>query len=292
MEERKEEEGLRTVIITGLSGAGRTLAMRCFEDSGYFCIDNLPSSLILDLLDICSLPGSKIDKLALVLDVRGRYFFDQLPNILRDLKEKNIDYQILFLWADDETLVKRFKETRRTHPLVKNADVSEGIRIEKERMKFLRDVADIVIDTSHLTPMELKNRINNTIILGLERERMQIQVVSFGYSLGIPQDADLVMDVRFLPNPNYVESLRLKSGLDKEVYDFVMSKKETERFLKIFSKLLSYTIPNYILEGKNYLKIAIGCTGGRHRSIVIAREIFNFLKEEGYETTINHRELK
>jgi len=266
--------------------------MRCFEDAGYFCIDNLPSSLFLDLINICSLPGSKIDKLALVIDVRSRDFFDQLPNVLKDLNKKNIDYQILFLWAGDETLVKRFKETRRTHPLVKNANVLKGIRIEKERMKFLRDVADIVIDTSHLTPMELKNRINNTIISGLERERMQIQVVSFGYSLGIPWDADLVMDVRFLPNPNYVESLKLKSGLDKEVYDFVMSKKETEKFLKIFSKLLSYTIPNYILEGKNYLKIAIGCTGGRHRSVVIAKEIFNFLKERGYEIIIDHRDLQ
>lgn len=288
----EKSEGLKTIIITGLSGAGRTLAMRCFEDAGYFCIDNLPSSLILDLINICSLPGSKIDKLALVLDVRGRYFFDQLPNILRDLKEKSIDYQILFLWAGDETLIKRFKETRRTHPLVKNANVLKGIRIEKERMKFLREIANIVIDTSHLTPIELKNRINNTIISGLERERMQIQVVSFGYSLGIPWDADLVMDVRFLPNPNYIESLKLKSGLDKEVYDFVMSKKETEKFLKIFSKLLSYTIPNYILEGKNYLKIAIGCTGGRHRSVVIAKEIFDFLKEQGYEVIIDHRDLK
>jgi len=288
----EKSEALKTIIITGLSGAGRTLAMRCFEDAGYFCIDNLPSSLILDLINICSLPGSKIDKLALVIDVRSRDFFDQLPNVLKDLNKKNIDYQILFLWAGDETLVKRFKETRRTHPLVKNANVLKGIRIEKERMKFLRETANIVIDTSHLTPMELKNRINNTIISGLERERMQIQVVSFGYSLGIPWDADLVMDVRFLPNPNYVESLKLKSGLDKEVYDFVMSKKETENFLKIFSKLLSYTIPNYILEGKNYLKIAIGCTGGRHRSVVIAKEIFNFLKERGYEIIIDHRDLK
>ncbi len=288
----EKSEALKTIIITGLSGAGRTLAMRCFEDAGYFCIDNLPSSLILDLINICSLPGSKIDKLALVIDVRSRDFFDQLPNVLKDLNKKNIDYQILFLWAGDETLVKRFKETRRTHPLVKNANVLKGIRIEKERMKFLRETANIVIDTSHLTPMELKNRINNTIISGLERERMQIQVVSFGYSLGIPWDADLVMDVRFLPNPNYVESLKLKSGLDKEVYDFVMSKKETEKFLKIFSKLLSYTIPNYILEGKNYLKIAIGCTGGRHRSVVIAKEIFNFLKERGYEIIIDHRDLK
>jgi len=288
----EKSEALKTIIITGLSGAGRTLAMRCFEDAGYFCIDNLPSSLILDLINICSLPGSKIDKLALVIDVRSRDFFDQLPNVLKDLNKKNIDYQILFLWAGDETLVKRFKETRRTHPLVKNANVLKGIRIEKERMKFLRETANIVIDTSHLTPMELKNRINNTIISGLERERMQIQVVSFGYSLGIPWDADLVMDVRFLPNPNYVESLKLKSGLDKEVYDFVMSKKETEKFLKIFSKLLSYTIPNYILEGKNYLKIAIGCTGGRHRSVVIAKEIFNFLKERGYEIILDHRDLK
>jgi len=288
----EKSEALKTIIITGLSGAGRTLAMRCFEDAGYFCIDNLPSSLILDLINICSLPGSKIDKLALVIDVRSRDFFDQLPNVLKDLNKKNIDYQILFLWAGDETLVKRFKETRRTHPLVKNANVLKGIRIEKERMKFLRETANIVIDTSHLTPMELKNRINNTIISGLERERMQIQVVSFGYSLGIPWDADLVMDVRFLPNPNYVESLKLKSGLDKEVYDFVMGKKETEKFLKIFSKLLSYTIPNYILEGKNYLKIAIGCTGGRHRSVVIAKEIFNFLKERGYEIIIDHRDLK
>lgn len=288
----EKSEGLKTIIITGLSGAGRTLAMRCFEDAGYFCIDNLPSSLFLDLINICSLPGSKIDKLALVIDVRSRDFFDQLPNVLKDLNKKNIDYQILFLWAGDETLVKRFKETRRTHPLVKNANVLKGIRIEKERMKFLRETANIVIDTSHLTPMELKNRINNTIISSLERERMQIQVVSFGYSLGIPWDADLVMDVRFLPNPNYVESLKLKSGLDKEVYDFVMSKKETEKFLKIFSKLLSYTIPNYILEGKNYLKIAIGCTGGRHRSVVIAKEIFDFLKEQGYELIIDHRDIE
>ncbi|MBU2598421.1 MAG: RNase adapter RapZ [Actinobacteria bacterium] len=288
----EKSEGLKTIIITGLSGAGRTLAMRCFEDAGYFCIDNLPSSLILDLINICSLPGSKIDKLALVIDVRSRDFFDQLPNVLKDLNKKNIDYQILFLSADEETLVKRFKETRRTHPLAKKADFLEGIRIEKGRIKFLRETADIVIDTSHLTPMELKNRINNTIILGLESKRIQIQVVSFGYSLGIPQDADLVMDVRFLPNPNYVESLRLKSGLDKEVYDFVISKKGTTKFLNIFKKLLSYTIPKYILEGKNYLKIAIGCTGGRHRSAVIAKEIFNFLKEQGYEVIINHRDLQ
>lgn len=288
----KKKELLKTIVITGLSGAGRTLAMRCFEDAGYFCIDNLPSSLILDLVNICSLPGSKIDKLALVIDVRGRDFFNQVPNVLSDLKKRGIDYQILFLWADSETLLRRFKETRRTHPLAKKADIVEGIRIENKRMKFLRDMADIVIDTSHLTPMELKNRINNTIILGIERKRIQIQVVSFGYSLGIPQDADLVMDVRFLPNPNYIESLRLKSGLDKEVYNFVVSKKETNKFLKIYKKLLSYTIPYYILEGKNYLKITIGCTGGRHRSVVVAKEIFDFLKENGYEVTINHRDLE
>jgi len=288
----KKKELLKTIVITGLSGAGRTLAMRCFEDAGYFCIDNLPSSLILDLVNICSLPGSKIDKLALVIDVRGRDFFDQVPDVLSDLKKRGIDYQILFLWADSETLLRRFKETRRTHPLAKKADIVEGIRIENKRMKFLRDMADIVIDTSHLTPMELKNRINNTIILGIERKRIQIQVVSFGYSLGIPQDADLVMDVRFLPNPNYIESLRLKSGLDKEVYNFVVSKKETNQFLKIYKKLLSYTIPYYILEGKNYLKITIGCTGGRHRSVVVVKEIFDFLKENGYEVTINHRDLE
>ncbi|GFP25444.1 RNase adapter protein RapZ [Candidatus Hakubella thermalkaliphila] len=285
------DKDLRIVIITGLSGAGRSETMRCLEDAGYFCIDNLPSSLIQNLAHIFSLPGSKIKRVALVIDVRSGDYFDHLFDALMALKREEIGYQILFLEASDQTLVKRFKETRRRHPLATTGRIVDAIKEERKRLSAVRDIADIVIDTSNLTARELHEKIAETILFGVEEKKLQISVISFGYKFGIPTDADLVLDVRFLPNPYYLDRLRPKSGKDQEVYEFVVQRPETARFFELFRQLLEYLIPQYEIEGKSYLTIAIGCTGGRHRSVVVAEELVKIMREMGYGINLVHRDI-
>lgn len=283
---------LEFTIITGLSGAGKSEAIRCFEDMGYFCVDNLPPNLILDMAKISLHPQSKVRKIALVSDVRGREFFDALSEALKQLKERGIPYQILFLEAGDEVLVKRFKETRRRHPLSLGGRVIDGIKKERRLMQSLRGIADMIIDTSGLEAWELRDKIRSSFLRGEKQKGLLITVISFGYKFGVPLDADLVIDVRFLPNPHYINELRPLTGEDQKVRDFVLDRKETQVFLKKFLSLLAFLLPHYLSEGKTHLVIAIGCTGGTHRSVTLANETYKFLTEKGYNVVVKHREME
>lgn len=288
--EKKNE--LELVIVTGLSGAGKSEAVRCFEDMGYFCIDNLPPSFINNLVELFSLPDSKIKKVALVCDVRGRQYFKPLIKVLDELEKRGIRKQILFLEATDDVLVKRFKETRRRHPLALEGQIIDGISQERELMQILRGMADLIIDTSQMEIHELRDEIR-TSFLGSEKQRaMMITVTSFGYKYGIPLDADMVVDVRFLPNPHYVARLRSHTGEDKAVRRFVLGRKETKVFLDKLLDMLTFLIPFYIAEGKTHLVLAIGCTGGTHRSVSIAEEVAKFLLKKGYDVTLRHRDIE
>lgn len=278
------------VIITGLSGAGKTQATRCFEDLGFFCIDNLPPSLIPQFAGLCQESGGKIRKVALVIDIRGGDFFNTLFSSLKGLKARGINYQILFLEASVESLVRRFKETRRKHPLSMEGSVLEGIKSEKKRLREVRAKADQIVDTTELTPWDLKRKIASTFLRGEEGEII-ITVISFGYKYGIPMDADLVFDVRFLPNPNYVDEFHFLTGMNKPAREFVLSSPITKDFLKRLFDLLEFLIPYNIEEGKGYLTIAIGCTGGRHRSVVVANELEKYLKKK-YKANVQHRDVK
>jgi RNase adapter protein RapZ len=282
---------LEFTMITGLSGAGRSEAIRCFEDIGYFCIDNLPPMLLSQLAELALLPGSRIRKVAVVSDVRGGMFFDTLLEELGKLRAQGVDYQILFLEAADETLVNRFKETRRRHPLAKEGSIIEGIQRERELLEPFRGQADLVLDTTELTAGELRDRIRTQFLGTQKRESMLISVTSFGYKFGMPMDADIVMDVRFLPNPHYVAELREHTGREEVVRRFVLGRRETKAFLKRWLDLLKLTIPDYIVEGKTHLAIAIGCTGGQHRSVALADETAGFLTKLGYSVVVHHREL-
>ncbi|MBE0449099.1 MAG: RNase adapter RapZ [Actinobacteria bacterium] len=278
-------------IITGLSGAGKSEAIKCFEDMGFFCIDNLPPSLIPKMAELCTLPGSKVRQVAVVCDVRGREFFDTLFEELKKLKLLRIKYQILFLEASDEVLVKRFKETRRRHPLSKEGAIVDGIHQERHIMEQLRGQANLIIDTSELAPFELKDKIR-TVVLQKDKQKkgVMITIMSFGYKFGMPLDADLVMDVRFLPNPHYVESLRHFDGMDEKVCEFVLNRSESQTFLRKFLGLLAFLLPRYVAEGKTHLTIAVGCTGGTHRSVAIAEETAKFLRERDYNVVVRHRD--
>lgn len=285
-------KNLEFTIITGLSGAGKSEAIRCFEDIGYFCIDNLPPTLIPKVAELLSLPGSKVRKVALVVDVRGREYFDKVWDALRELKGVQIGYQILYLEASDGTLVKRFKETRRRHPLAEGGEVIDGIRRERELLSSLREAASMVIDTTGIATYELKDKIRLEFVRGPARkEGLLISVISFGYKYGVPMDADIVMDVRFLPNPHYVEELSGLTGEDEEVRQFVLKRSVTKNFLKRFESFLSYLMPHYIKEGKAHFTIALGCTGGTHRSVTLAEEVQKFLKDKGYNVIVRHRDV-
>jgi RNase adapter protein RapZ len=293
MPKKKEapHDDLEFTIITGLSGAGRSEAMRCFEDIGYFCIDNLPPMLLSQLAELAALPGSRIRKVAVVSDVRGGMFFDTLLEELAKLRARGVGYQILFLEASEETLVNRFKETRRRHPLAQEGSIIDGIQRERELLEPFRGQADLVLDTTDLTAGELRDRIRTEFLGAKKKESMFITVTSFGYKFGMPMDADIVMDVRFLPNPHYVAALRTHTGREDVVRKFVLGRSETKAFMKRWLDLLKLTIPDYIVEGKTHLAIAIGCTGGQHRSVTLADETAAFLTKLGYSVGVHHREL-
>ncbi len=282
---------LELVIVTGLSGAGRTEAVRALEDMGYFCIDNLPPTFILNLVELFSLEGSRVKQAAVVSDVRSREYFPQLYQALDELKSMGINFQILFLEARDEVLIKRYKETRRRHPLSETGEIIEGIKEERRLLEKLKERADIIIDTSDLEVYELRNKIRQEFLGVVGKRTLRITVSSFGFKYGLPADADIVMDVRFLPNPNYIPKFRHYSGEEKKIREFVLSKKITRDFLKTFEELLTFLIPNYIKEGKNHLLIALGCTGGTHRSVVLAEEVGKFLREQKYKVNVSHRDL-
>jgi UPF0042 nucleotide-binding protein len=287
----KKQDKTEVVIITGVSGAGKTQAIRSFEDMGYFCIDNLPPTLIPKVAELVFLPGSRVKRIALVIDVRGGELFDAVWDTLRELKAKQIDYKILFLDASDETVIKRFKETRRRHPLTEDGDIMLGIKRERELLTSLRESADLIIDTTDTPAYMLKDKIRTEFMVENPRTAMNVSVVSFGYKYGLPMDADLVVDVRFLPNPHYIEKLKNLTGEDKKVRQFVLDRPVTKDFLKRLETFLKFLMPHYVKEGKTHITIALGCTGGNHRSVVLANEIKNFLKETGYNVVLRHRDI-
>jgi UPF0042 nucleotide-binding protein len=288
----KEKYKIKLMIITGLSGAGKSETLKYFEDSGYYCIDNLPAQLILNLIDSFSDSTKKIDKIALAIDLRSGYFFDEIYKTLEKIKELGINYKILFLEASKSVLIKRFSLTRRKHPLVEDGNLDLGIEKEIEKMHNLREISDLIIDTTLLSPKELRITITDNLMSETEKKsQIQISILSFGYKYGIPQNVDIIMDVRFLPNPFYDENLKDLSGEDKEVLHYVLNREETKEFLMMFEKLLDFLIPNYIEEGKSYLGIGIGCTGGRHRSVVISERIYEYLKVRRYSVKLLHRDI-
>ncbi len=279
------------VIITGLSGAGKSEAMHCFEDLGYFCIDNLPPALISKVAEMVALPGHRKNKVALVIDVRGGKFFDALWEALRELRAQQVEYRIMFLEASADALVQRFNETRRRHPLARGGEIVEGVARERALLADIKEVSNVVIDTTGLSSRELKAKIMSRFRPGSYESGLAITVMSFGYKFGLPMDADIVLDVRFLPNPYYVDALRNLTGENKKVKRFVLERPATVTFLKKTESLLSFLLPSYAREGKTHFTIALGCTGGRHRSAVLAEELNHFLKEKGYNVILRHRDI-
>lgn len=280
---------LSLVIITGMSGAGKTVAIQSFEDMGYFCVDNMPPSLIPKFWELIRESG-KVTKIALVVDLRSRSFFDEIQNMLAEIENTQlIDTKILFLDCSDVELVSRYKETRRVHPMAMDGLVTEGIRKERAILEDLKVKASLVIDTTTLTPRQLREKINQEFRHSNE-SGFRVEMVSFGFKYGLPIDADIVMDVRFLPNPHYVPELRPLTGCDQPVFDYVMSFDETEKFYQSFSQLLLQIMPGYIKEGKSSLTIAIGCTGGQHRSVALTNRVGDCLKENGYTVNTTHRD--
>ena len=281
---------MKLVIITGMSGAGKSQAVRCMEDLGFYCLDNLPPILISKFVELCGQSQGDIEKIALVIDIRGGMFFDDLFTSLEGLTESGYDYEILFLDASDEVLLKRFKETRRKHPLSATGGIGEGILEERKRLTKLREMATNIIDTSKLTPGRLKEEMRNIYSEGNKTSNLLIHITSFGFKHGIPLDSDLVFDVRFLPNPYYIENLRDMTGSDAKIRDYVMNYPLSQKFsLKLF-ELIDFLIPHYIMEGKNQLVISVGCTGGKHRSVTIAHVLYKKLKEREYRVILNHRD--
>lgn len=275
-----------------MSGAGKTQVVRAMEDLGYFCVDNLPPMLIPKFAELSAQSAGRVNKIALVVDIRGGEFFDSLVQVLEDLETQGILYEILFLEAADETLIRRYKETRRRHPMAPFGRVSEGISRERERLEHIRGRATRIIDTSDLSTAQLKDKITDIFAGELESARMAITVVSFGFKYGIPLDADMVFDVRFLPNPFYVESLRKKSGRQTEVSDYIGKWPITNQFLEKLGGLIDFLVPNYVKEGKGQLIIAVGCTGGLHRSVFVAEKIYEGLRSKGYKVNVEHRDIK
>lgn len=283
---------MRFVIVTGLSGAGKSSALKMLEDSGYFCVDNLPVPLIMKLAQLTIKERTDIDKIALGVDIRSGQPLSELEDIFEKLKANGYNYEILFLNASTKVLVKRFKETRRNHPLSGNNRIDYGIEIERKELEFLKKRADYIIDTSQLLIRELKVEIDKIFVKNKKYNNFYITIVSFGFKYGIPMDSDLVFDVRFLPNPYYEPELRPLSGNDKLVSDYVMAYPAGKEFLDKIYDMLTFLIPNYILEGKNQLVISIGCTGGKHRSVTLANAIADKMSELEYGLKVEHRDIK
>lgn len=282
---------MKFVIVTGLSGSGKSETMRVLEDMGFYCVDNLPPALITKFAELCYQPNSSIDKVALGIDIRGRKFFEALHESLSYLKKSNYHYEIVYLDCSDDVLLKRYKMTRRNHPLAKNMQISEGIKMERKIMEELKEISDCIIDTTNMKPKDLKEEVSKIYSIGEDNPKLTISVVSFGFKHGIPVDADLVFDVRFLPNPYYIEDLRPKTGEDKEVRDYVMNSKISEEFYLKLIDMINFLIPQYVEEGKQHLVIAIGCTGGRHRSVTISNLIYENLAKKGYRVVKKHRDF-
>lgn len=292
--ERKKPEGraMKLVIVTGMSGAGKTQALKMLEDMGYYCVDNLPISLMSRFAELILGNMKDISRVALGIDIRSGEELPQLGGILTGWKAAGLEVQVLFLDAGDRVLIKRYKETRRKHPLSGDGRIEQGIEIEREKLNFLKTSADYIIDTSQLLTKELRMELEKIFLAHQEYRNLYITVLSFGFKYGIPSDADLVFDVRFLPNPYYVEELRSRTGEEKEVQDYVKKGGNAEIFLDKLFDMLEFLIPNYILEGKNQLVIGIGCTGGKHRSVTIANALYERLASHPeYGVKIMHRDI-
>lgn len=284
---------MRFVIVTGMSGAGKLTAQKMLEDLGYYCVDNLPIPLISKFVELILEPNREITKVVLGIDVRADQSFDEVQSALDELKKKNFPYEILFMDSSDETLQKRYKESRRMHPLSPDGRVIDGIKKERAILKKIKSESDYVIDTSKLLTRELKAELENIFVKNESYNSLMVNILSFGFKHGLPSDVDLVFDVRFLPNPYYIDELKEKSGNDKEVRDYVMSFEESRIFLEKLNDMLLFLIPNYVKEGKHQLVIGIGCTGGRHRSVTLANELYAKLKDQGtFGLKIEHRDLK
>ncbi|MCQ4726442.1 RNase adapter RapZ [Anaerotignum faecicola] len=282
---------MKFVIVTGMSGAGKTTVLKFLEDINYFCADNLPPALLLKFAELFE-QGSEIDKVALGIDIRGGRLFKDLFHGLSQLTENGYDYDILFLDASDESLIKRFKETRRSHPLSKTGSIAEGIQKERETLKDVKKRADYIIDTSNILTRELKEKINSIFVLNEKFESLIITVCSFGFKYGIPIDSDLVFDVRFLPNPFYIQELKEFTGNDECVSSYVMGFEESRIFLDKLTDMVEFLIPQYIKEGKNRLVISIGCTGGKHRSVTLANELYKALSNEKHSVRLKHNDIE
>jgi UPF0042 nucleotide-binding protein len=282
---------MKFIIITGISGAGKSLVAKYLEDLGFFCVDNLPPALISKFAEICLQSGGKMDKIALVIDIRGGELLKDLFPALNSLKDAGFPYEIFFMEASDMVLIKRYKETRRTHPLSPEGRLIEGINEERRVLGKIKEKANYVIDTSNLTPRQLKEEIASIISDGEAFKGMIISIISFGFKYGIPIDCDLVWDVRFIPNPYYVESMKKLTGRNETVKEYVLKFNETNEFLEKLSNMLDFLIPNYVKEGKSQLVIGIGCTGGRHRSVVIADSLSKILIDKQHRVVTEHRDI-
>ncbi len=284
---------MRFVVVTGMSGGGKATAINMLEDEGFYCVDTLPVRLIDKFMELVFRPGSEIDKVVLGLDVRADRSFDNVEEVLSTLRDRGYHYEILFMDASDEVLIKRYKETRRAHPMAPEGRVQDGIRAERQVLKNIKAKADYVIDTSHLLTRDLKQELVRIFVDEGAYNSLMINVMSFGFKNGIPSDADLVFDVRFLPNPFYIDELKEMNGRDEPVHSYVMGFPQTVEFLDRLEDMLTFLIPYYVQEGKNQLVIAVGCTGGHHRSVTIAMEIYDRLKGRGdYGIQLYHRDIR
>jgi UPF0042 nucleotide-binding protein len=281
------------VIITGLSGAGKSQAVHCLEDMGYYCVDNMPPALVPQFAELCAHSQGRVSRLAVVMDIRGGYFFADLLGVIHTLRAQGFTPRLIFLESTEETLVRRFKATRRRHPLAtRHRSLLDSIRLERKQMQELRENADKVIDTTDTDPKALKNEITSLFNEQRQPGQFLVNVISFGYKFGVPLDADLLFDVRFLRNPHYVPELQPLTGVDPAIEAYVMADPTASAYLEKLEDLLLFSLPRYGAEGKSYLTVGIGCTGGRHRSVVFARLIGDFLRAHGYESVLEHRDFK
>lgn len=283
---------MKFVILTGMSGAGKSTAIKMMEDIGFFCVDNLPIPLLEKFVEMSDLQNAELQKVAVGIDIRSGQSLKELLGVLERIQADGATYQILFLDAEDSALIKRYKESRRTHPLSGNERVDKGIEEERKRLAFLKERADYIIDTSRLLTRELKAELDKIFVQNQDYKNLFITILSFGFKYGIPADSDLVFDVRFLPNPYYVEGLRAKTGNDREIQEYVLQFKEAGEFLQKLEDMLNFLIPNYITEGKNQLVVSIGCTGGKHRSVTLANELYQRISgRKEYGMKLEHRDI-
>lgn len=280
------------VIVTGMSGAGKSMTLKYLEDIGFFCVDNLPPALLPTFIEICDKNSAEMEKVALGIDIRGGKLFNELISFIDTEYESDVNFKVLFLDANDETLIKRYKETRRSHPLSKHGTIQAGINAERELLSGIKEKSHYIIDTTGMLTRNLKAQINEIFLNKKDFNSMIITVMSFGFKYGIPPEADLVFDVRFLPNPFYIPEMRNLTGNDSTVYDFVMKSDEAKEFSKKLCDMAEFLIPNYVKEGKNQLVIAFGCTGGKHRSVAFASMLHSYLSEKNYSAIVSHRDIE